>query len=110
MAATPRSMAVFGATIDQRRDGERSAAPNGKRRQTGEADLSTEQAGAQAPSLFPRAHGDQGWSQGALETARAGPQAAQRLRRPPGALAWNDCGSAPISWPPPKEPRWRQRH
>src|SRR5262245_19465336 len=58
----------------------------GKRRQTREADLSTEQAGAQAASWFPRAHGDQGRPQGALQAVRAWPQAAQCLTQPPASV------------------------
>jgi ribonuclease P protein component len=59
-------------------------AANDKRRQTREADLPTEQAGAQAPSRFPRPHGDQGRPQGALEAAREWAEAAQRLTAPNG--------------------------
>jgi len=40
-----------------------------------EADLSTEQACTQAPSRFPRAHGDQGRTQGAVGAARTRAQA-----------------------------------
>jgi|RhiMethySRZTD1v2_1073278.scaffolds.fasta_scaffold03331_5 ribonuclease P protein component len=45
-----------------------------------EADLSTEQARAQAPSRFPRAHVNQGWAKNPLGTSRARPQAAVCLR------------------------------
>lgn len=45
-----------------------------------EADLSTQQAGAQAPSRFSRASQDQGWPQRARRAACAGAQAAQRLK------------------------------
>jgi ribonuclease P protein component len=47
--------------------------------QTREADLSTEQAGAQAPSRFPRTYGDHGRSQGGGSAACARPEAAERL-------------------------------
>src|SRR5215470_10488244 len=49
------------------------------RRKTREADLSTEQAGAQAPSRFPRPDGHQGRSHGDCQATRAWPQAAERL-------------------------------
>jgi hypothetical protein len=57
-----------------------------------EADLSTEQAGAQAPSRVSRAHVDQGRPQGGSGAALARTQAAQRLTAaPPHALLpWND--------------------
>ena len=41
-----------------------------------EADLSTEQACTQAPSRFPRAHGDQGRTQGVVSASGARTQAA----------------------------------
>ncbi len=44
-----------------------------------EAHLSTEQAGARAPSRLPRAHGDAGWAQGAGEPPGQGPRQAERL-------------------------------
>jgi ribonuclease P protein component len=44
-----------------------------------EADISTEQAGAQAPSRVPHPHGHQGWPQSAQRAPRARPQAPQRL-------------------------------
>ena len=44
-----------------------------------EADLSTEQAGAQAPSWLPHPDGYSGRSQGAQCSPGAGPQAAQRV-------------------------------
>jgi ribonuclease P protein component len=47
-----------------------------------EADLSTEPAGASAPSRFPRAHGDPGRTQGAGEPPRQGPGEAERLAVP----------------------------
>jgi ribonuclease P protein component len=46
---------------------------------TGETDLSTEQAGAQAPPRFPRPHGDKGRPQGRRSPPRAWTQAAQCL-------------------------------
>ena len=63
----------------RRRAGEPPPVDNGKRRMTREADLSTEQAGAQAPSRIPRPHGDQRRPQGAQQAARARPQAAECL-------------------------------
>ena len=54
----------------------------GQRRQTREADLSTQQAGAQAPSRFPRPHGDDRRPQGHCQAARTRSQAAQRLTPP----------------------------
>src|SRR5262249_36458845 len=45
----------------------------------GEADLSTEQAGAQAPSWLPGAHGDQGRPQGARQAPCPGPPHTQSL-------------------------------
>jgi ribonuclease P protein component len=91
----PRSIAVFGAKIrsTERRTGQDNGPPlaatqdNEKRRQTREADLSTEQAGAQAPSWVPHADGDQGRPQGPVEAARPGSQAAQRLRQRADFLA-----------------------
>jgi len=50
-----------------------------KRRTPREADLSTEQAGAQAPSWFPDPDGYQGWPEGAQCPPGARPEAAQRL-------------------------------
>ena len=44
-----------------------------------EADLSTEQIGAQTPTRFPRPHGNHRRPQGRRSSARARPQAAQRL-------------------------------
>jgi hypothetical protein len=44
-----------------------------------EADLSTQQAGAQAPSWISRPYGHHGRPQGGRSPAQAGPQAAQRL-------------------------------
>ncbi len=44
-----------------------------------EADLSTEQAGARAPSRVPRADGDAGRPQGAGQPSRQGPRQAERL-------------------------------
>ena len=44
-----------------------------------EADLPTEQAGAQAPPRFSRPHGDQGWAQDRGQAARARTQTAQCL-------------------------------
>lgn len=44
-----------------------------------EADLSTEQARTQAPTRFPRAHGNQGWTQGLVGPPGTRTQAAVRL-------------------------------
>jgi len=40
-----------------------------------EEDVSTEQAGSQAPPRLPCAHGDQGWPQGHRGSPRPWPQA-----------------------------------
>jgi len=40
-----------------------------------EEDVSTEQAGSQAPPRLPCAHGDQGWPQGHCRSPRPWPQA-----------------------------------
>jgi hypothetical protein len=50
-----------------------------ERRTTGETDLSTEQAGAQAPPRFPRPHGNERRPQGRRSPPRAWTQAAQCL-------------------------------
>src|SRR5712692_3744585 len=50
------------------------------REESREADLSTEQAGAQAPSWLPDPDGNSGRSQGAQRSSRARPQAAQCVR------------------------------
>src|SRR6202030_930003 len=49
------------------------------RRFIGEADLSTQQAGAQASPWLPRPHGDQGRPQSDRRAPRAGAQTAERL-------------------------------
>lgn len=49
--------------------------------QAREADLSTQQTGAQAPSRISRPHQDQGWPQGNRRPACARPQTAQRLNQ-----------------------------
>lgn len=46
-----------------------------------EADLSTKQAGAQAPPRLPCPHGNQRWPQGGCSKTHARAQAAQRLSR-----------------------------
>src|SRR5215475_174347 len=53
-----------------------------------EADLSTEQARAQAPSRFPRAHGNQGRTESPVGTPRPRAQAAVGLTagEPPHTL------------------------
>ena len=53
-----------------------------------EADLSTEQAGARAPSRVPRAHGDAGRPQGAGQPPRQGPGEAERLAPDAAAAAY----------------------
>src|SRR5436309_1666411 len=55
------------------------------RRSPREADLSTEQAGAQASARLPRPHGNQGRPPRDRLAALAGPQAAQRLIAPSSA-------------------------
>jgi ribonuclease P protein component len=50
-----------------------------QRRTEREADLSTEQARTQAPSRFPRAHGDEGGTQGPFGAPGTRTQAAVRL-------------------------------
>ena len=80
----PRQIEVFGAlrlalTPRCTTGSTASAARGGQRRTTREADLSTEQAGAQAPSRFSRPHGDHGRPQGRRRPPRARSQAAQRL-------------------------------
>jgi hypothetical protein len=49
--------------------------------QTGEADLSTEQARAQASPRLSCPNGDQRWPQGAQRAPGSRPQAPQRLKR-----------------------------
>jgi ribonuclease P protein component len=49
-----------------------------------EADLSTEQAGARAPSRLPRADGDAGRPQGARQPPRQGPGEALGVTAPAG--------------------------
>ena len=53
-----------------------------ERRETGETDISTEQAGAQTPPRFPRPHGNQGRAESDRSPSRAWPQTAQRLTAP----------------------------
>ena len=52
-----------------------------QRRTTREADLSTQQTGAQAPSRLPRPSRHRRRPQGARRAPRAGPQASERLSR-----------------------------
>ena len=76
----PRQSAVWAR--GQARCAARASQPStssGQRRTTREADLSTEQAGAQAPSRFSCPHGDQRRPQGGCRAPRARTQAAQRL-------------------------------
>jgi ribonuclease P protein component len=78
-------MAVFGRgghdplTIPAPRRECHSSERRDERRDTREADLSTQQTRTQAPSWLPRAHGHQGRPQGRLRAARPRPQAADRL-------------------------------
>ncbi len=53
-----------------------------------EADLSTEQAGARAPSRLPRADGDGGWPQGSRQSPRQGPGEAERVTPAAGSPAY----------------------
>jgi ribonuclease P protein component len=62
-------------------------APRGQAENTGEADVSTEQAGAQAPPRLSNPHGDHGRPQGAQCPPHPRPEAAQRLIRPVPASA-----------------------
>jgi ribonuclease P protein component len=55
--------------------------------ESGEADLSAEQTGAQAPPRFSQPHGDQGRAQGAQRPAGPRSQAAERLSRRTGAVS-----------------------
>ena len=52
-----------------------------------EADLSTEPAGASAPSRLPRADGDSGRPQGSRQPPRQGPGEAERLVAPTSSTA-----------------------
>ena len=54
----------------------------GQRRTTREADLSTLQTGAQAPSRLSRPSCDDGWPQGSRRAPCAWPQASERLNGP----------------------------
>ncbi len=76
----------------------------GQRRTTREADLSTQQTGAQAPSRFPRPPCDDRRPQGSRRAPRAWPQAAERLsrasRRPPD-------GSVKAAGGLPRRCQWR---
>ena len=44
-----------------------------------EAHFSAEQSGSEAPSRFPRSHGDRSWPQGSARTPRPWPQEPERL-------------------------------
>ena len=70
-----------------------------------ETDLSTEQAGAQAPPRFPDPDGHHGRPPGAQCPSGARPEAAQRLKPAlAGPLPWNDCGSGRIFSTPRRVP------
>jgi ribonuclease P protein component len=73
-----------------RRASEPPSRPSSQRRTAREADVSTEQAGAQAPSRFSCPHGNQRRAQGGCRAPRAWTQAAQRLSSAGGAA----CGVA----------------
>src|SRR5688500_18034073 len=63
----------------------------GQRSTTREADLSTQQTRAQAPSWIPRTSGDPRWPQGSRCPPCPRPQAPERLNRPRKAHSrWND--------------------
>jgi hypothetical protein len=53
----------------------------GQRRTTREADLPTQQTGAQAPPWLPRPIGHDRWPQGPRRSPRAWPQTSERLSR-----------------------------
>jgi hypothetical protein len=76
----------------------------GQRRTTREADLSTQQTGAQAPSRLPRPPRDDRWPQGSRRTPRAGPQAFERLSR---ASRRPYHGSAKAAGGLPRRCQWR---
>lgn len=63
------------------------SAPCGQAENTGEADLSTEQVGAQTAPRIPQPHGDEGRSQGAQRPPQSWPEPAQRLNRQPPRFA-----------------------
>ena len=74
----------------------------GQRRTTREADLSTQQIGAQAPSRFPCPPGDHRRPQSPRRPPRARPEAPERLNGPPrNPLLWIGCGSGRTSSPLP---------
>lgn len=75
----PRDLSAIGCQR-LRRLRERLSTKSGD--ETREADLSAEQAGAEAPTRFPRPYGDQRRPQGHQCSPRAGPQAAQRVTAP----------------------------
>src|SRR3954463_7053188 len=72
-------MALFGR--GDRAASHSSAIRHQQRRLSREADLSTEQARAQAPSWVPCTYGDRWRAQGRGRPPGAGPQAAERLTR-----------------------------
>src|ERR1700738_561106 len=73
----------------------------GQRRTTREADLSTQQIGAQAPSRISRPPCDRWWPQGARRPPRARPEASERLNGPPEIASWIGYGSGRTSSPLP---------
>ena len=76
----------------------------GQRRTTREADLSTQQTGAQAPSRLPRSSGHDRRPQGPRRAPCAWPQAFERLSR---ASRRTHYGSAKAAGGLPRCCRWR---
>ena len=76
----------------------------GQRRTTREADLSTQQTGAQAPSRLPRPPRHRRRPQGSRRAPRAGPQASERLSR---ASRRFHHGSAKAAGGLPRRCQWR---
>jgi hypothetical protein len=76
----------------------------GQRRTTREADLSTQQTGAQAPSRLPCPPCDDRWPQGPRRPPRPGPQASERLSRASRRL---NHGSAKAAGGLPRRCQWR---
>ena len=84
--------------------GKLPAACHCQRRTTREADLSTQQTGAQAPSRLPRPPCDDRRPQGSRRSPRAGPQAPERLSR---ASRGFHHGSAKAAGGLPRRCQWR---
>jgi hypothetical protein len=81
----PYKPAKLTALITRRKTGSYTSLRHPRAAESGEitreADLSSEQAGAQAPSRFPQPHVDQRGPQGRSRQTRTRPQAPQRLSR-----------------------------